>query len=209
MDGTKDVEIDLTALMGEELPVTPKELLGAKFKGKVFGGYNRAEVDRFLEKTAASFEAVVGKLAEVQADNDDMRGQATAARELQVSLRAMLGRAEQLNTETLANAKREADALVAEARAIKGKAELEARELPTALRQEIDALKAARNRLRTDIMSVVDTHAALVENLPSAEEELDIRIPSADFSPDSETSCNTPFVIEGEPWKDGDEETQE
>lgn len=184
MDEMKDIEIDLVTLMGEELPVAPKDVYHTKFKGKVFGGYNRAEVDAFLEKTAASYEAVVRKLAEAAAENDAMRAAAEAAVELRASLRALLARAEKFSEEALENAKREGDALIAEARMIKERAILEARQAPAALRQEIESLKDARNRLRADLIAVLDTHASLIENIPTGEAAVEENL--ADFEPEPE-----------------------
>ena len=72
--------------------------------------------------------------------------------------------------ETMAeSARRQADALLEEARLTKIRAEMDAAELPETLRDEIEALKRARNRLREDLMAVIETHGVLAENIPAAE----------------------------------------
>ncbi|HPO12168.1 MAG TPA: DivIVA domain-containing protein [Candidatus Hydrogenedentes bacterium] len=187
-------DIDVAALAGEEVSATPKDIYNVSFKGKVFGGYDRNEVDAFLERVAASYELVLNKLAEAREQNDAMAAEAQAFREMEHSLRQALVSAQKMSEETLDAAKRQADALLEQARSAKERAEIDAQHLPDALRDEIDALKAERARIRKDLVSILETHASLVENIPSAESEMDDMAGS--FAPEPPDAVN----VDREPW---------
>ncbi len=200
MEETKN-DLDVAELTGQEVSVTPRDIYNINFKGKVFGGYSRNDVDAFLERAAASYELVVNKLAEVTAQNEAMAGEAQAFREMENGLRQALVSAQKMHEDTLDAAKRQADALLEQARAAKERAEIDARHLPDALREEIAALKAERDRLRADLVAVLETHASLVENIPAAESEMD-RL-AGDFAPEPIVEA---VNVDREPWMDQQEQ---
>lgn len=201
MDDTTK-EIDVAALAGEEVSATPHDIYNISFKGKVFGGYNRNDVDAFLERVAASYELVVNKLAEAKEKNDSMAAEALAFREMEHSLRQALVSAQKMSEETLDAAKRQADALLEQARSARERAEIDAQHLPDALHDEIAALKAERDRLRRDLVSILDTHASFVENIPAAESEMEDMANS--FAPEPPDAVN----VDREPWL-GQQEREE
>lgn len=160
----------ISEVLGEEAVITPSDLYNTEFKSAIMGGYDKQEVDEFLEKTADAFEALITQVRQLKEQLEADRQELRDLREADRSLRETLAALQSSNADILDAARRQADALVEEGRLAKERLEREAAELPAALREEITALRAERNRLRMDLRAVLAAHSALLHEIPSAEE---------------------------------------
>jgi cell division initiation protein len=128
-------------------------------------GYDRQAVDRLLEEIAASFENVWRERADLRDEVEELEGELTRHREIESALRSTLLSAERMADDVRAQAHREAEVIISEARArardVTGGAETEReriaadvrrlRSLQADLRAEYRAfLNAALDRLDTD-----------------------------------------------------------
>jgi len=201
----------VSEILGEELAVTPSDLYNTEFKTNLFGGYDKNEVDMFLERVGDVFESLLGQLRDQKETNEGLQGEIESARAMESTLRDALVSAQRFSESALDSARREADAITAEAREIRERARLESANLPDALRHEIDQLATERGRLRADIESILRTHAELLERIPSAEETALTMRPSKDDEDhdDSERGVlpgpQGPIALERDPWEDEDE----
>jgi len=159
----------VSEVLGEELAIAPSDLYNAEFHSSLVGGYDKNEVDAFLERVADVFESLVRRVRDMKEQNEEQRAQIETYRQMETSLRDALSTAQKFNEDVLDAARRRADVLIEEARLVKERARMEATEIVGSLRDEIGALKTERNRLRTDLKAVLDTHQALLANLPTAE----------------------------------------
>ena len=159
----------ISEVLGEGAGITPSDLYNTDFRTSIFGGYDKNEVDAFLERVGDQFEMMVREKRSLVAQIEDAHKRLEAFEQTECALRDALTSAQKYSETLAESARREADALLEEARLAKIRAELEAAELPEALRDEIEALKMTRNRLREDLLAIIETHGALVENIPAAE----------------------------------------
>ncbi len=159
----------VSEVLGEEAVITPSDLYNTEFKNALMGGYDKVEVDTFLERVADAFEALINRVKELQDTLEEERNDMAEFREMENTLRDALASAQRFNEDTLDSARRKADAIVAEAETNKARAGLEAEALPAALRAEIEELRAERNRLRMDLRAVLAAHTALLHDIPTAE----------------------------------------
>jgi cell division initiation protein len=160
----------ISEVLGEGGGITPSDLYNTDFRTVFLGGYDKNEVDAFLERVGDQFEMMIREKRNLVAQVEETRERLETFEQTEVALRDALTSAQKYSETLAESARREADALLEEARLSKIRAELEAAELPEALRDEIEALKMTRNRLREDLMAIIETHGALAENIPSAED---------------------------------------
>jgi cell division initiation protein len=146
------------------MSLTPVEIRHVQLRRGLLG-YEPEAVDRLLEEIAASFENVWRERADLRDEVEDLEGELTRHREIEGALRSTLLSAERLADDVRAQAHREAEIIIAEARArardVTGGAEMEReriaadvrrlRSLQADLRAEYRAfLNAALDRLDAD-----------------------------------------------------------
>jgi cell division initiation protein len=146
------------------MSLTPVEIRHVRPRRVLFG-YEQQAVDRLLEEIAASFENVWRERADLRDELEDLEGELTRHREIESALRSTLLSAERMADDVRAQAHREAEVIIAEARArardVTGGAEMEReriaadvrrlRSLQADLRAEYRAfLNAALDRLDAD-----------------------------------------------------------
>ena len=154
--------------LGEEETLAPSDLYNTDFKTVFLGGYDKNEVDTMLERAADVLEALANEVRELRKDNSELKELVNFYRETEEGLREALVSAQKLGENVLEAAKQEAEAIVQEARLTKAKTYRAAATVPTALKAEIDALQAIRDRLRSDLQAILETHSALLENVEGA-----------------------------------------
>lgn len=160
----------VSEVLGEELAITPSDLYNTEFKNAIMGGYDKQDVDAFLERVADVFESVINQVRELKEELEQQKDKMQAMADMEHTLRNALISAQKYGENIQEAAVREANALLEEARLEKQRAMLSAAELPTELRAEIQELKNERNRLRTDLRAVLAAHSALLAEIPSAED---------------------------------------
>jgi len=159
----------VTEVLGAELALTPSDLYNTSFRNALVGGYDKDEVDAFLERVGDVFESLINEVRTLREQQDALKGQLEDYNEIETALRAALTSSQKFSENITESARREADALIEEARALKARAQAEARRLPEALALEIASLKAERQRLREGLQTILDTHQALLERLETGE----------------------------------------
>ncbi|MGH3114682.1 MAG: DivIVA domain-containing protein, partial [Gaiellaceae bacterium] len=98
------------------MSLTPVEIRHVKLDRRVLG-YERRAVESLLEEIAASFEDVWRERADLRDEIERLESELLRQREIEEALRSTLLSAERRADELRARAHREADLIVAEARA--------------------------------------------------------------------------------------------
>jgi cell division initiation protein len=127
---------------------TPVEIRHVSL-GRGLLGYRRPATDRLLEEIADSFEEVWRERAELQDANERLESDIARHRDLEALLRKTLVTAERSAEELREHARREADVVLAEARA-------EARKITQGALAERDHLRAEASRIRALLRAALD-----------------------------------------------------
>lgn len=120
--------------------LTPVEIRHVELSRRPLG-YDRRAVDRVLEDVTRSFEVVWRERADLRDDIERLEGELARFRELEVLLRASLVSAERAADEVRAQARKEGDLIVEEARA-------RAREIAGGASDERERVRAEIRRLK-------------------------------------------------------------
>ena len=165
----------ISEVLGEEAVITPSDIYQQEFKAALMGGYDKDDVDNFLERVANAFEGIISHVQDLKEQID--RDKAVMANHIAEAgtLREALEQSQRHNESIGESARREADAIVEEARLIRQRAGLDSVELPAGLKEEIETLKQARNRIRTDLRAVLAAHSALLQDIPTGEDNAHTR----------------------------------
>ena len=123
------------------MSLTPVEIRHVKL-GRRLGGYDRPATDSLLVRIAESFEDVWRERADLRDEIERLEGELARFRELEVLLRNTLVSAERSADELRAQAHREADVILDEAR-------VKARELGGGAENERERVRADIRRLKT------------------------------------------------------------
>jgi len=111
--------------------------------------------------------------AELKRKTEQLEQTVEKYRDIESSLRGALVSSQKMGENMVASAKLQADALLEEARLARARAMFSMEKLPDALRVEIQRLSDARERLRDDLAALLQSHEALVERIPRAEDTAD------------------------------------
>lgn len=122
------------------MSLTPVEIRHVKL-GRRLGGYDRPATDALLVKIAESFEDVWRERADLRDEIERLEGELARFRELEVLLRNTLVSAERSADELRAQAHREADVILDEAR-------VKAREIGGGAESERERVRADIRRLK-------------------------------------------------------------
>lgn len=122
------------------MSLTPVEIRHVKL-GRRLGGYDRPATDALLVRIAESFEDVWRERADLQDEIERLEGELARFRELEVLLRNTLVSAERSADELRAQAHREADVILDEAR-------VKAREIGGSAESERERVRADIRRLK-------------------------------------------------------------
>jgi cell division initiation protein len=140
------------------MSLTPVEIRHLKPRRGLFG-YERDTVDGLLEEIAASFENVWRERADLRDEVEDLESELTRHREIEGALRSTLLSAERMADDVRAQAHREAEVIIAEARArardVTGGAEMERERIAADVRR----LRSLQADLRAEYRGFL--HAAL------------------------------------------------
>lgn len=128
---------------------TPVEIRHIRL-GRGFFGYRRAPADRLLEEVADSFEQVWRERADLSDTVEQLESDLSRYRELESLLRSTLVSAERTAAELKAQATREADLIVEEARA-------EARSIVRRAAADNERLEADSARIRALLRAALAT----------------------------------------------------
>ncbi len=152
-------------ILGEEHAITPSDVFAKQFKRSRFGGYDRRDVDDFLEQVADAIENLIVQIRVLKEKNEEQRKTMADLKEVEASLRNALVSAQRFGDDVLDSAKREAHVILEEARLKKAQAQLEVSRVPAALTRDIHILEQQRSRLRVEMMAILETHRKLLDSL--------------------------------------------
>jgi cell division initiation protein len=145
------------------MALTPVEIRHIRL-GRGFVGYRRAPTDRLLEEVVASFEAVWRERADLSDQVEQLESDLVRYRELEGLLRSTLVSAERTAAELKAQATREADLIVGEARA-------EARAIVRRAAADNERLEADTARIRALLRASLATLTASGSDEDDEEED--------------------------------------
>ncbi len=190
----------VSEVLGESIAVTPSDLYSADFRTVFMGGYDRGQVDTLLERTADVFEMLLNQVRDLKEQIEEQKERIESFHEMESTLRNALVSSQKYGEDVIDAARRQADAILEEARLARAQASLEAAKLPGRITAEIEELQRARDRARADLLSLLDTHRGLVEEIPKAEENA--------FQPDEALVQSTEDEAEPD-GPDGNEDGEE
>lgn len=159
----------INELLGDESLLSPSDLYNTAFKSALVGGYDKDEVDEYLERAADAMEALINRVRTLKEELESQRAKVEEVRDMEATLRNALVTSQKFGENIEESARRQADAVIQEAEAQRETLLLEARRLPDELQREINELRAERDRLRTDLRAVLAAHSALLMEIPSAD----------------------------------------
>ena len=150
------------------MSLTPVEIRHVTIRRRL-RGYDRPATDALLTRIAESFEDVWRERADLRDELERLEGELARFRELEVLLRNTLVSAERSADELRAQAHREADVILDEAR-------IKARELGGGAESERERVRADIRRLKTiEAQMRAEYRAFLVTALDRLESETDER----------------------------------
>lgn len=123
------------------MSLTPVEIRHLELSRRPFG-YERGTVDRLLEEIAVSFENVWRERADLRDRVEDLEGELARHREIESALRSTLLSAQRMADDVRGQAQREAEVIIAEARA-------RARDVTSGAETERERIAAEIRRLRS------------------------------------------------------------
>ena len=171
--------------------ITPVDIQHKSFK-KALQGYDRAEVDAFLDEVIETLEDEAQHRAALEADMADLKERISHFKAMEESLQNTLVLAQRTADETKASAHKEADL-------IREKARLEAeREIANyndaiaEVRREHQRTVEANEKARSELRSLLMTHLSLVEKVAPPVLARDAVAPDAADAKPLQTSAGKP-----------------
>lgn len=160
---TKRSDKLLAEMLGEEHVITPSELASPDLKSSFFGGYNKTETDALLARAADAIESMADQVRLLREANLALNERLEEHREMESTLRSALTSSQKFSEEIVESARREADAIISEAKAERAGIAADRHKVPDALREEIRMLGEQRGRLQRDLQAVIEAHRKLIE----------------------------------------------
>jgi len=141
------------------MSMTPVEIRHVSLRRRPLG-YDRGATDQLLTDIAASFEHVWRERADLRDELEELESELARQKELEQALRNTLLSAERMADDVRAHARREADVIVAEARAaardIASSAESERERIHTEIRRLRDVETGVRADYRAFLLAALD-----------------------------------------------------
>jgi cell division initiation protein len=131
--------------------LSPADIRQQQFSERMFRGFDKDEVDRFLDQIAEDYESVLKENALLKEQLTAFEERTRSTAELEKNLRDTLLTTQRLTDEMKVSAKREAELLLREA-------ELAGEKL-------IEEARAEEGRIHTDLKQLKRTRRQLVEDL--------------------------------------------
>jgi len=155
----------VSEVLGEDVTLSPSDLLNQQFSRARFGGYDRQQVDDFIERVADVLEGLINQVRQLREKHDEQRRTIDEYEKMEETLRNSLLSSQNHGDHMLEVARREANVIVEEAKLKRAQAQAEAGKLPTTLARDIHLLENQRSRLRVEILAILETHRRLIDSL--------------------------------------------
>ena len=142
--------------------ITPIDIQHKTFK-KALQGYDRAEVDQFLDEIIETLEDDAHHRAALEADIADLKERISHFKAMEESLQNTLVLAQRTADEVKASAHKEADLIREQARLAAGKEMANYNDAIADVRREHQRATEASEKARSELRSLLMTHLALLE----------------------------------------------
>lgn len=150
--------------------LTPLDIQNHAFRRRL-SGYDREEVDAFLEMIAGDYESLVREAEGLRERVRVLEGRVEQLSAHETTLQETLITAQSLSADLKHSAVKESELLLSEAE-VKAEKILDAAHRRVArLAEDIREMKALRTRLGTAVRTTIETHLTLLENLAGEEPE--------------------------------------
>jgi cell division initiation protein len=130
---------------------------------KALQGYDRAEVDQFLDEVIESLEDEAHARAALEAELADLRDRVSHFKSMEESLQNTLLLAQRTADETKASAHKEADLIKAEARIASEREIASYRERTDEARRDMQRALDDAEKARSELRSLLMTHLSLLD----------------------------------------------
>jgi len=145
--------------------ITPIDIQHKTFK-KALQGYDRAEVDQFLDDVIETLEDDAHERAALQAEIADLKERVSHFKSMEASLQNTLVLAQRTADEVKASAHKEADLIRQEAK-MAGEREIAAHgDAAAEARREHQRAVEAAEKAKSELRSLLMTHMSLLEKTP-------------------------------------------
>jgi cell division initiation protein len=147
------------------MALTPLDIANKEFRRRLFGGYDPAEVDDFLDQVVQEFERLIKESERLREQVETLTAKLEQYQNLEDTINRTLVTAQQAAEEVKANARREADLLIQEAR-LQAERIIEAGQAKARRIMEENAdLSRAAQVLRTQVRSLLQAQLDAIDGL--------------------------------------------
>lgn len=152
-------------VLGDENVITPSDLCHHEFKRVTMGGYRPEDVDQLLERVADVMESLNEQVRRLKIENESLRERLAEQRASENVMREALVSTQRTSESIIEAARRQADAVIEEAKAERARIRADQARVPEVIENEIRLLRQQRERFRTQFISVLETHRRLLDDL--------------------------------------------
>lgn len=152
-------------VLGDENVITPSDLCHHEFKRVTMGGYRPEDVDQLLERVADVMENLNEQVRRLKIENESLRERLAEQRASENVMREALVSTQRTSESIIEAARRQADAIIGEAKAERARIRADQARVPESIENEIRLLRQQRERFRTQFLSVLETHRRLLDDL--------------------------------------------
>ncbi|HTX60092.1 MAG TPA: DivIVA domain-containing protein [Verrucomicrobiae bacterium] len=147
--------------------ITPIDIQHKSFK-KALQGYDRAEVDQFLDEVIETLEDEAHQRVALEAEIADLKERISHFKAMEESLQNTLVLAQRTADEVKASAHKEADLIREQARLAAEREVATYNDTISEVRREQQRTVEASEKARSELRSLLMTHLALLEKVPPA-----------------------------------------
>lgn len=143
-----------------EMKLTPNEIRNHPLKKRRMGGYNIDEVNALKEAAAQTLEEAIRETGLLEERLKETEARLTGYVENELSLKDSLTTAQRIVDDIRANARKEAELIIAESRVHGDEIVRQAQKRAQELGQDIYRLKHQRLELESSLKSILDYHTS-------------------------------------------------
>lgn len=144
------------------MDITPLDIQNRQFRVK-FRGFDVKEVDAFLEQLAEALRVLAEQRARTERALERSRREVTAYREREETFKTALVNSQTVVEQMKSNAKKSADLIIADAEVKAQKLLQGAHKRLSQLHEDIAELKRQRQKIESEIQSIIETHTKILE----------------------------------------------
>jgi cell division initiation protein len=156
-----------------------------------FRGYDRAQVEEFLNVLSREYDHMVTELKQARHELSDQKTELREYRRRERSLHDALNMAKQVGVDIKQQAERDAELTMADAELRAEKMLSGVQNRVTAMREELFSLQQQRVRCETELRNVLESHLKMVDLLSTPEGESRSSISRAPQPPNASKSSST------------------